>query len=49
MLEDPAGGQLARLEKLEALGLGNGSKRALWRVLLAVGEEIPALGKADFS
>ena len=33
-LEDPSGGQLARLEKLEALALGIDGKRALWRSLL---------------
>ena len=49
MLEDPAGGQLARFEKLEALALGIEGKRALWHALLAVAEEIPALGKVDFA
>lgn len=48
LLEDPAGGQLARLEKLEALALGIEGKRALWRALLAVAQEIPALNKVDF-
>jgi hypothetical protein len=47
LLEDPAGGQLARLEKLEALALGIEGKRALWCALLAVGEGIPALRKVD--
>jgi hypothetical protein len=41
------GGQLARLEKLEALALGIEGKRALWRALLAVAEEIPALRNVD--
>ncbi len=47
LLEDPSGGQLARLEKLEALALGIEGKRALWQALLAVAEEIPALRKVD--
>ena len=47
LLEDPSGGQLARLEKLEALALGIDGKRALWRSLLAIAE-IPALQKVDF-
>jgi len=33
LLEDPAGTQLARLEKLEALASGIEGKRALWRFL----------------
>ena len=49
LLENPSGGQLARLEKLEALALGIEGKRALWRALLAVAEEIPALRKVDFA
>src|SRR5580704_6444415 len=49
LLEDPAGGQLARLEKLEALALGIEGKRTLWRTLLAVAEEKPALHKVDFA
>jgi hypothetical protein len=49
LLEDPSNGQLARLEKLEALALGIEGKRALWRALLAVAEEIPALGKVDLA
>jgi hypothetical protein len=49
LLEDPSGGQLARLEKLEALALGIEGKRALWRALLAVAEEIPALSKVDLA
>jgi len=49
LLEDPAGGQLARLEKLEALALGIEGKRALWRTLLAIAEEIPALRKVDLA
>jgi hypothetical protein len=49
LLEDPSGGQLARLERLEALALGIYGKGALWRSLLAVAEEIPALRKVDFS
>ena len=49
LLEDPSGGQLARLEKLEALALGIEGKRALWRALLAVAEEIPALRKVDLA
>lgn len=48
LLEDPAGGQLARLEKLEALALGIEGKRALWHALSAVAEGIPALNKVDF-
>jgi hypothetical protein len=48
LLEDPAGGQLARLEKLEALALGIEGKRALWRALVAVADGIPALRKVDF-
>jgi hypothetical protein len=43
LIEDPSGGQLARLEKLEVLALGIDGKRALWRSLLAVAENIPAL------
>jgi hypothetical protein len=35
LLEDPSGGQLARLEKLETLALGIDGKRALWHSLLA--------------
>ncbi len=46
-LEDPSDGQLARLEKLEALALGIEGKRALWGALLAVSEEITALRKVD--
>ncbi len=46
-LEDPSDGELARLEKLEALALGIEGKRALWGALLAVSEEIPALRKVD--
>ena len=49
LLEDPSGGQLARLEKLEALALGIEGKRALWRALLAVAEEISALRKANLA
>ena len=49
LLENPAGGQLARLEKLEALALGIEGKRTLWRTLLAVAEEKPALRKVDFA
>jgi hypothetical protein len=49
LLEDPAGDQLARLEKLEALALGIEGKHALWRALLAVAEEIPALRTVDFA
>ena len=49
LLEDPSGGQLARLEKLEALALGIEGKRALWHALLAVAEEIPALRKVDLA
>ncbi len=49
LLEDPAGGQLARLEKLEALALGIEGKRALWRALLTVAEEIPGLRKVDLA
>ena len=47
LLEDPSGGQLARLEKLEALALGIDGKRALWRSLVSVGEITP-FQKADF-
>jgi hypothetical protein len=47
LLEDPSGGQLALLEKLETLALGIDGKRALWRSLLAVAEEIPALHTVD--
>ena len=46
-LEDPSDSQLARLERLEILALGIEGKRALWRALLAVSGEIPALGKVD--
>jgi hypothetical protein len=49
LLEDPGGSQLGRLEKLEALALGIEGKRALWRALLAVAEEIPVLRKVDFA
>lgn len=49
LLEDPSGGQLARLEKLETLALGIDGKRALWRSLLAIAEEIPALRKVDLA
>jgi hypothetical protein len=49
LLEDPSGGQLARLEKLETLALGIDGKRALWHSLLAVAEEIPALRKVDLA
>jgi hypothetical protein len=49
LLENPAGGQLARLEKLEALALGIEGKRTLWRTLLAIAEEKPALRKVDFA
>jgi hypothetical protein len=45
LLENPAGGQLAQLEKLEALALGVEGKRTL----LAVAEEKPALRKVDFA
>ena len=48
-IEDHTGGQLARLEKLEALALGIEGKRALWRVLIAVAEEIPALRNVDLA
>jgi hypothetical protein len=48
LLENPAGGQLARIEKLEALVLGIEGKRTFWRTLLAVAEEKPALRKVDF-
>ncbi len=47
LLEDPSGGQLARLEKLEALALGIDGKRALWQSFLAVAGEIPVLRKVD--
>jgi hypothetical protein len=43
LLEDPTGGQLALLENLEALALGIEGKRALWRALGAVAEEVPPL------
>ena len=36
LLENPTGGQLARLEKLEALALGIEGKQTLWCTLLAV-------------
>ena len=49
LLEDPSGDQLARLEELEALALGIDGKRALWRSLLAITEEIPALRKLDLA
>jgi hypothetical protein len=49
LLEDPSGGQLSRFEKLEALALGIEGKRALWRTLLTVAEEIPALRKVDLA
>jgi hypothetical protein len=49
LLEDPGGGQLARLEKLEALALGIDGKGALWRSLLAIAEDIPALRNVDFA
>ena len=49
LLENPTGGQLAQLEKLEALALGIEGKRTLWRTLLALAEEIPALRKVDFA
>jgi hypothetical protein len=41
LLEDPGGGQLARLEKLEALALGIEGKSALWHSLLALGDDLP--------
>jgi hypothetical protein len=47
LLEDPSGGQLALLEKLETLALGIDGKRALWRSLLAVAAEVPALRTVD--
>jgi hypothetical protein len=49
LLEDPSGGKLARLEKLEALALGIEGKRSLWRALLTVAEKIPALRKLDLT
>jgi hypothetical protein len=49
LLEDPSGGHLARLEKLEALALGIEGKRALWRSLFAIAEVIPALRKLDLT
>jgi hypothetical protein len=49
LLENPSGGQLARLEKLEALALGIEGKRSLWGALLAVAEEIPILRQTDFA
>ena len=49
LLENPAGGQLARLEKLEALALGIEGKRALWRALFAVAEKNQALRNVDFA
>jgi hypothetical protein len=49
LLENPSGGQLARLEKLEALALGIEGKRTLWSALLAVAEEIPILRQVDFA
>ena len=49
LLENPTGGQLARLEKLETLALGIEGKRTLWCALLAVSEEIPALREVDFA
>jgi hypothetical protein len=36
-------------EKLEALAFGIEGKRALWRALLVVAEEIPALRKVDLA
>jgi len=48
-IEDHTGGQLARLEKLEALALGIEGKRALWRALIAVAEKIPALRNVDLT
>ena len=49
LIEDPSGGQLAQLEKLEALALGIEGKRALWHSLIAIAEEIPALTRADLA
>ena len=49
LLEDPSGGHLARLEKLEALALGIDGKRALWRSLFAIAEVIPALRELDLT
>jgi hypothetical protein len=49
LLEDPSGGQLARLEKLETLALGIDGKRAIWHSLFAAAEEIPALRKVDLA
>ena len=47
-LEDPAGSQLAHLEKVEALALGIEGKRALWRALDAVASAVPTLQTIDF-
>ena len=47
LVEDPSGGQLALLEKLEALALGIEGKKALWRSLLAIVDETPALRGLD--
>jgi hypothetical protein len=49
LLEDPAGGQLALLEKLEALALGIEGKRALWRSMLAIADETAALHRLDLN
>jgi hypothetical protein len=48
LLEDPTGSRLAHLEKLEALALGIEGKRALWRSLGSVAQEVPPLRSVDF-
>lgn len=47
-LDDPADGALRLLEKLETLALGIEGKRALWRALATVAEEVPGLEGIDY-
>jgi len=48
-MEDPRGGRLAQLEKLEALALGIDGKWALWRALSTVADRVPAVGVMHLS
>jgi hypothetical protein len=46
--DDESRGQLQRLERLEALGIGIDGKFALWRALDAAAELAPALREVDY-
>lgn len=48
-IDDPTDGALRLLESLEALALGIDGKRALWMVLAAVTDQMPAWSGVDYA